>query len=49
MNDGDDLSFRKNAVIFIKALFGFDALSGRFVCDLVQLPIHLRIPVQVGR
>jgi hypothetical protein len=41
-DDGGERSFRKNAVFFIKALFGFDALPGSFVCDLVQLPIHCR-------
>ena len=38
-DDGDERSFRKNAVFFIKALFGFDALPGSFVCDLLQLAI----------
>ena len=41
-DDGDERSFRKNAVFFIKVLFGFDALPGSFVCDLVQLPIPCR-------
>jgi hypothetical protein len=40
--DGDQRSFRKNAVFFIETLLGFDALPGSFVCDLVQLPIHRR-------
>jgi hypothetical protein len=41
-DDGDERSFRKNAVFSIKALFGFDALPGSFVCDLVQLTIDCR-------